>query len=217
MRFAHQLAAILPRQINRRPPPRLRIYPLGITFEHQIRFTPTEPANPVNVHRDLMRLLSSFVAIRAGTLTCGIHDPAPRRKRIQGSAHHLVSILGVGFHAGSRRTTGKCSNDSNCHCVSHATSGPFARILPRRAKRVAIVASAQDWTKAQARGGNMAKDHVILDRLLLDVRAPLSELLEKAFIHEDEVLDGRLIVSRLPPFADDRQSRINPADACPGC
>ena len=55
------------------------------------------------------------------------------------------------------------------------------------------------------------------DRLLLDVRAPLSELLEKAFIHEDEVLDGRLIVSRLPPFADDRQSRINPADACPGC
>jgi hypothetical protein len=55
------------------------------------------------------------------------------------------------------------------------------------------------------------------DRLSLNVRAPFLELLEKAFIHEDEVLDGRLIVSRLPPFADNRQSRINPADACPDC
>jgi hypothetical protein len=124
-----------------RAPPRLRISPLRIAFEHQIRFTPAEPANPVNFHRDLMRLLSPFVAIRAGTVTCGIHDPAPRRKRIRGSAHHLVSTLGVGFHAGNRRTTGTCSNDSNCHCVSHATSGPFARILPHRAKRAAIAGS----------------------------------------------------------------------------
>jgi hypothetical protein len=118
-------------------PPPLRISPLRITFEHQIRFTPAEPANPVNVHRDLMRLLSSFVAIRAGTVSCGIHDPAPRHKRIRGSAHHLVSTLRVGFDAGSRRTTGKCSNDSNCHCVSHATSGRLDRILPHRAKREA--------------------------------------------------------------------------------